>query len=183
MLKLYKFSGDGIPTHYHEAWLDTGKNEIVEHFGTLGTAGATRTHAVNANLSEADNIRHILARPIADGFHEIRVEEQEWLVVEYAVDGMGTGADLEKRYRLEDKLNEVLGWTGLGHCDGGSIGSGTMEAACPVVHFGTANRVVSDALAGSEFADFTRIYREDDDEGCEDGKDEAQAASLSREAP
>jgi hypothetical protein len=172
MLRLYKFSGDGIPTHYHEAWLDTGRNEIVEHFGTLGTAGATRTHVVNGDMSEADNIRRILARPIADGFHQVRVEEQAWLVVEYAVNGMGTRADLEKRHRLEDKLNELLGWTGLGHCDGGSIGAGTMEAACPVVHFETANRVVSDALAGSEFADFTRIYREEDDE---DRTDEAQA--------
>ena len=32
-------------------------------------------------------------------------------------------------------LNEGLGWTGLGCCDGGSIGSGTMEACCYVVDF------------------------------------------------
>lgn len=32
-------------------------------------------------------------------------------------------------------LNEGLGWTGLGCCDGGGIGSGTMEACCYVVDF------------------------------------------------
>lgn len=42
-------------------------------------------------------------------------------------------SDLKKRTRLEDHLNELLGWTGLGHCDGGSIGSGTLEACCLVV--------------------------------------------------
>lgn len=51
------------------------------------------------------------------------------LLVEYVVEGMGAEADLEKRHELEDILNESLGWSGLGHCDGGSIGSGTMEVA------------------------------------------------------
>jgi hypothetical protein len=44
-----------------------------------------------------------------------------------------------------------------------------------LVHFDTARNVVADALAGGEFADFTRIYREDGDEGDED---ETQAASV-----
>jgi hypothetical protein len=162
MPKLYKFSDGGVPTHYHEAWLDKSSNEMIEHFGRLGTYGSTKIHNVDRNLSDDDNVRRILAKAIADGFREIDDEEHEWLIIEYAVHGMGSFADLEKRHRLEDKLNEILGWTGLGHCDGGSIGSGTMEAACPVVRFDIAKNVVSDALAGSEFADFKQIYREDD---------------------
>jgi hypothetical protein len=130
-MKLYKLSDDGTPTHYHEAWLDEDENEIVEHFGTLGTTGSTKIHTVNADLSEDDNIRGILAAAFADGFREMDDDEHAWLIVEYAIDDMGTVADLEKRHRLEDTLNEILGWAGLGHCDGGSIGSGTMEAACP----------------------------------------------------
>jgi hypothetical protein len=162
MLKLYKFSDDGVPTHYHEAWLDTNSNQIIEHFGSLGTTGSTRMHAADGDLSGDDHIKRILAEAIADGFREMEVEEHAWLIVEYAVDGMGSRADLEKRHRLEDKLNEILGWTGLGHCDGGSIGSGTMEAACPVVRFDIAKSVVADALASGEFGDFRQIYREDD---------------------
>ena len=57
-------------------------------------------------------------------------------------------------------MNETLGWTGLGHCDGGSIGSGTMEACCFVVDFDIAKRVIEKDLAGSEFADFSRIFDE-----------------------
>lgn len=61
---------------------------------------------------------------------------------------------------LEDKLNDILGWNGLGYCDGGSIGSGTMEAACFVVNFDIAKRVVEEELKGTEFADYNRIYLE-----------------------
>lgn len=40
----------------------------------------------------------------------------------------------------------MLGWTGLGHVDGGSIGSGTMEVGCEVVDF-----------ENSEFRDYKEI--------------------------
>lgn len=55
-----------------------------------------------------------------------------FLEVEDVIDGFGTERDLDKRHRLEDHINEVLGWTDHGHVDGGSIGSKTMEAGCTV---------------------------------------------------
>ena len=82
-------------------------------------------------------------------------------MIEYPVDGMGTSADLEKRHRLEDRMNETLGWTGLGMCDGGSIGGGTMEVCCVVVDFDVAKRVIEDDLSNSEFRDYGNIYREE----------------------
>jgi hypothetical protein len=57
-------------------------------------------------------------------------------------------------------MDEALGWTGLGRCDGGSIGSGTMEVCCFVVDFEIARWVISADLAGTEFAAFTRILEE-----------------------
>ena len=70
------------------------------------------------------------------------------------------GADLDKRHKLEDKMNEVLGWTGLGHCDGGSIGSGSMEACCFVVDFDVAKNVIEKILKGTELENYTKIYDE-----------------------
>lgn len=60
-------------------------------------------------------------------------------------------------------MNETLGWTALGVCDGGSIGSGTMEACCFVVDFDTAKRVIVADLEHTGFSDFNRIYNESDD--------------------
>lgn len=70
---------------------------------------------------------------------------------------MGTATDLDKRRALEDRMNETLGWTGLGHCDGGSIGLGTMEVCCCVVDFDIARCVIEEDLKGTEFADYSRI--------------------------
>jgi hypothetical protein len=60
---------------------------------------------------------------------------------------------------VESYLNEQLGWFGLGFCDGGSIGSGSMEAACPVVDFDIAATALAPELAKSSLSGFS-ILRE-----------------------
>jgi hypothetical protein len=55
------------------------------------------------------------------------------VIVQYRIDGFGSEDDLDRRHAVEDLLNSRLGWTGLGHCDGGDIGSGTMNIVCLVV--------------------------------------------------
>ncbi len=160
MWKLYKRI-DGV-LHYHEAWCDGGT--LCEHLGVVGERGETREHPIDEDAGEEEAVEAVL-RPVEEaGFAPIEPEDHAILLVEYKVDGMGVRADLEKRHALEERLNDTLGWTGLGHCDGGSIGSGTMEVCCFVVDFEVARRCIADDLAGTEFADYTRIY----DEGVED---------------
>jgi hypothetical protein len=65
--------------------------------------------------------------------------------------------DLDLRNAIMAHLDEALGWAGLGHCDGGSIGSGAMEVACVVVDADIAQRVIEAALDGSPFPRFSRI--------------------------
>ena len=81
-------------------------------------------------------------------------------MIEFEVDGMGSPEDVDRRHRLQDRMSETLGWTGLGMCDGGSIGSGTMEVCCFVVDFDVAKKVVESDLKRTEFSDYTRIYNE-----------------------
>ncbi len=153
MLKLYK-RADGV-LRYHEAWLNG--ETIYEHWGIVGERGSTKDHRLPKGKDEEDAVLDVL-RPAADaGFRPIDTEDHARLLIEYAVDGMGTGDDLDKRHALEERMGETLGWTGLGACDGGSIGSGTMEVCCFVVDFEIAKRVIETDLAGTEFSDFTRI--------------------------
>jgi len=51
-------------------------------------------------------------------------------------------------------MDDKLGWLGLGHCDGGSIGSGTMEVFCVVVNYRLAADVIGRELANSRFGGF-----------------------------
>jgi len=49
------------------------------------------------------------------------------LIVQYRVSGWGSTADLEKRHRLEGVLGKRLEETDNGYCDGGDIGSGSIN--------------------------------------------------------
>ena len=157
MLKLYKNVAESL--HYHEAWVTD--STIYEHWGVVGERGQTTEHPLAAEQAEEDAVLAVLRPAIENGFHPIDMEDHTTLLVEYRVDGMGTPEDLRKRHALEDRMNQTLGWTGLGVCDGGSIGSGTMEVCCFVVDFEVARDVIESDLSGTEFAGFSRIYDED----------------------
>lgn len=156
MLKLYKTIGSVL--HYHEAWLE--EDQIVEHWGKVGDRGESKEHPLPEDFDEDEILDKVLAPAIADGFAPFDDEDMKVLLVEYAVTGMGSKTDLKKRHALENRLNDLLGWTGLGNCDGGSIGSGSMEACCYVVDFNIAKAVIESDLAGTKFADYRRIYDE-----------------------
>lgn len=156
MLKLYKRIRRVL--HYHEAWADGTK--VVEHWGIVGERGDTADRRRDKKLSAEKNLRQVLSKPLADGFKPIDIEDHHVLLIEYRVEGMGSTRDLSKRHALEDRMNELLGWTGLGNCDGGSIGSGTMEVCCFVVDVKIAKRVIEENLNGTRFADYIRIYDE-----------------------
>ena len=96
---------------------------------------------------------------VSNGYSEINPEDQSFLEIEYIIEGFGTESDLEKRHNLENRMDSVLGWTGLGHSDGGSIGSGTMEVGCIVVDYEIAKKVIEEDLKNTEFRNYSRIFR------------------------
>lgn len=156
MLKLYKRIKSVL--HYHEAWVQGAK--ITEHWGKVGDRGETAEYKRNRKLSEEKNLQQVLSTPLSEGYEPLDDDQLVWLLIEYTVEGMGNTDDLEKRSALEGRMNETLGWTGLGHCDGGSIGSGTMEVCCIVVDFEIAQQVIKKDLSGTEFEDYVRIFNE-----------------------
>lgn len=158
MLKLYKSVSDKL--HYWEAWTEEGNNVVVEHWGLVGTRGEFTNHPLPKKYREATLLKSILAKAFEADYKPIDDDDLETLVIEYKVDGFGTAEDLKKRHDLEARLNETLGWTGVGHVDGGSIGSGSMELACYVVDFSIAKQVIETDLKSTEFSDFSRIYAE-----------------------
>jgi len=157
MIKLYRQTD---PPVYWETWESNGVHTI--HWGTLGTQGQSKELRNSMFRSASKSVNAEIEKRKAEGYQEIPIEEHAVLLIEYPVAGMGTPEDLEKRHALQGRMDETLGWTGLGHCDGGSIGSGTMEVCCLVVDFEIAKGVIEKDLKETEFADFSRIYREDE---------------------
>lgn len=157
MLKLYKFSD--ARKEYWETW-STGNGFHAVHWGELGTRGESKTIKSSFFKKAETIIQKEVDGLVANGFRPIEQEEHATLFIEYLVDGMGTQEDIEKRHRLEALMNETLGWTGLGACDGGSIGSGSMEVCNFVVDFEVAKAVIEKELVGTEFSNYTRIFDE-----------------------
>jgi len=129
MIKLYNKTGDAI--RYWEAW--NTSSEVTIHWGILGENGETR----EIQLHPGDDAKKVIGQeakqPRAEGYRRIPNSKLQRLVIQYQVDEMGDADDLGKREKVEHLMNECLGWSGLGFCDGCDIGSGTMNVFCFVV--------------------------------------------------
>lgn len=136
---------------YHEAWI--GPDEVVEHWGMCGQRGEIRRHAVGAESNAFAVLRRLNGEARAKGFKPIPLTRHGGLIVERPIDGFGSPDDLQRRHELQAFLDETLGWLGLGHCDGGSTGSGSMEAYCLVVDGPRALELLNRELASSAFSD------------------------------
>ena len=157
MVKLY-LRENGRITRYREAWIHGSK--VMQHWGPLGQRGTSLDKPRDRSLSDEQNIAKFLDPWRTEGYTELGPTDEWILEVAYRIDGFGTTKELDKRHALQDRLNELLGWTGLGHVDGGSTGSGTMEAACFVVDPELAKKVIEEDLRGTEFGDFSEIRAE-----------------------
>jgi hypothetical protein len=153
--KLYKITQS--KKEYWETWDNDNRSSTI-HWGELGTTGQTKVVKGSFFKNPKKIIQKEIDEMVQKGFKSF--DNEYTLLVEYTVEGMGSEDDVEKRHRLQDRMNETLGWTGLGHCDGGSIGSGTMEVCNFVVDFELAKKVIEKDLKGTEFENYTRIYDE-----------------------
>lgn len=155
MLKLYKCIGGEL--YYWETW---EVNDVAMiHWGKVGEMGLYQEVKSGLFSNYKKNVKKEADKKVAEGYSKLEDDQLSFLEIEYIIDGFGTEEDLDKRHRLEEKMDEVLGWTGLGHCDGGSIGSGTMEVGCVVVDFDLARTVIEKQLADTEFANYSRIFK------------------------
>ncbi len=151
--KLYK--RDESSLRYHEAWAHEG--EITEHWGVCGEEGDTAPH-LYSNLAAGEKIMRAIKRKARQaGFSSLARSKHRQLVIELPVDGFGAEDDLGTRHKLEDYFNNRLGWLGLGHVDGGSIGSGSMEIFCIVPDFAVAKAAIEKELVELEIED-ARLY-------------------------
>lgn len=156
LAKLYK-KENGI-LRFWETWENAGK--IIVHEGMVGDEG--ETEETKASKSSREKTNAVKLQKIAEGYNPFPEDSQAVLMIEYKIEDMGDSVDLDKRHRLQSRMDNILGWTGLGYCDGGSSGSGTMEVCNIVVDFEIAKKVIEEDLKGTEFENFTRIYREEE---------------------
>jgi len=154
LLKLYKRDGERI--RYWETWDE--KRELVIHAGVLGHKGTTRRIPLRRLERVTTAVQREATEARAAGYRELPIEAHAQVVVQYQTPAWGDATDLAKRHKVEHILNECLGWTGNGHCDGGDIGSGTINTFSFVLDPALAMKSIvaalrkEDLLAGAVIA-------------------------------
>ena len=87
-------------------------------------------------------------------------EEEVSVVVQYQIEGHGRGSDHDKRAAVENLLGNFLEDADLGYCDGGDIGSGTMNVFCFVKPGQGVGKKVIELLRKNNLLDGATIAEE-----------------------
>lgn len=100
-----------------------------------------------------------------EGYDYLDEDELFELVVQYSYEEDQMESTLEKRHHVEELMNECLGWTGNGSCDGGDIGSGTANIVNFVVDVEKATQTIIEELKNNNLLDGVKIaYLNPEDE-------------------
>lgn len=110
---------------YWEVWEDD--KILTVHYGIIGDTGETEEIKLRL-FQNAEKVMEKLAKDkLNEGYKHLDEDELIELVVQYPYEENHMEEALELRYMVEDLMNECLGWTGNGFCDGGDVGSGTIN--------------------------------------------------------
>lgn len=160
MLKLYK--KEGATFRYWEAWVSEAG--LFVHWGTVGEMGEHQTTPLVPD-EDPDMTIAQLAEPLVDeGFDEPDPDTLTPLVLQYPLQGKGTGHDFEKRNAVEELLTEHLGWTGNGEVEGAETQPGRMNIFFRVLDPEVAVRTLTETLEDEELLEgaIVAVVREDE---------------------
>ncbi len=138
-MKLYKQSGSKLL--YWESW--AVDHTVTTHIGVVGFSGKIKEYKLSEKKDPEEYIERLAKRPRRKGYAEIALEDHWTLTIQQKMTGDDI-SDLDHRNGLIDDLDNLLGWIGAGHVDGGDIGSGTINIYAFVLD---PNRIGNDLIS------------------------------------
>lgn len=141
MVKLYKESDGTI--YYFEMWIDE-EDTLTTHKGILGEIGET-SNINDKDLPPQIEMAKAIEKYLEQGYSEdITLTE---LIIQYPIEKKTKAIDANQQMEdMESCLNNCLGWTGNGHCDGGDYAYDIATFFCYVVDKDIATSTIVDAL-------------------------------------
>lgn len=140
---------------YWEVWQD-GKTLVIHH-GTVGDIGETEEKKLLLFQKAEKLMGELVEEKANDGYNSLAEDELLELVVQYSYGEHQMEVTLEKRHHVEDLMNECLGWTGNGFCDGGDIGSGTANIVNYVIDVKKATQTILEELKNNNLLEGVSI--------------------------
>ncbi|MEM1036247.1 MAG: hypothetical protein AAGI14_05750 [Pseudomonadota bacterium] len=142
MFRLYKRDEENELRAYYEVWAEPARRRIIEHWGVVGEAGETETHRIWFFGGLEKQFEKIMAPAHAQGFEEIALGDYETLIVMFTdQDDVPTP---QESASVADQINEILGWTGLGFCDGDEVSGKDIDLTCRVVASDMARALIAE---------------------------------------
>ena len=142
MLRLYLRQSDHLA--FWETWEKEGQTCV--HFGRVGERGETLWFPPHLREAMVSKLASEVLKLREKGYEELAPDEFCSFVVQYPADVVDAAA----RERIEALLDEALGWTGNGLCDGSESGSGRVDLLCAVVDTQAAVETIVTTLRNEE---------------------------------
>lgn len=166
MIKLYRrHPASPARLEYWEAW-QSEPRLLTLHRGEVGDIGLTAQIRVGRFKSPEKALEREVAEARADGYAELPAEGTVQVVLQFEMDpdpDADPEADLARVTAAEALCDEVLGWTGNGHCDGHDFGAGTMNVFLETVVSDVAVNSLVDALDQAQERDYSVAVRVGED--------------------
>ncbi|HDR7794967.1 TPA: hypothetical protein QCY19_003625 [Bacillus luti] len=161
MIKLIKQEKDKML--YWEVWKEDKKTLIV-HYGCVGDTGEMYEIELYPFQRAEKEMKVLADEELAEGFKKIDEEELIEFVLQYDYTEDQLEEVLEKRNQVEEVMDEALGWSGNGYCDGGDIGSGTINIFTFVIDVDKALQTTLNELENEQLLDGVKIAYVNDEE-------------------
>ncbi|MEL8055559.1 MAG: hypothetical protein AAGK66_05360 [Pseudomonadota bacterium] len=148
MFRLYKRDKENELRAYYEVWAEPARRRIIEHWGVVGEAGETETHRIWFFGGLEKQFEKIMAPARAQGFEEIALGDYETLIVMFTdQDDVPTP---QESASVADRINEILGWTGLGFCHSDEVSGKDIDLTCRVIDAGLARGLIQTETADDD---------------------------------
>jgi len=152
MIKMLKEQNNQL--NYWEVWYDEDSKEYNIHFGLLGDIGNHQIEAKKKGINVPKYMDQLAKGKLEEGYMYLEDDLLQELMIQYKTEeNKIVEEELEKRHFVESLMNECLGWTGNGHCDGGDYGSGTMNIFCYVINSKIAIETIINELTKNDLLD------------------------------
>lgn len=153
LIKMVKQFGEEVL--YWEVWQDARK--LVIHYGTVGDTGEAEEKKLSLFQNAEKKMHELATEKVVEGYDYLDEDDLFELVIQYSYEDDQMEATLKKRHQVEDLMNECLGWTGNGSCDGGDIGSGTANIFNYVIDVEQAVQTIIEELKNHDLLDGVKI--------------------------
>ncbi|MFJ3956578.1 hypothetical protein [Arthrobacter sp. NPDC090010] len=127
LLRAYRRDDDGALS-FREAWYEAEEGVVVVNHGVVGHLSKDQVQAVESAEAAEALMGAFEAQCVEDGYADIPVAEQHWVVVQFALKSKdGTDRDRHLERSAVSALTTHFAWRGLGVVDRSAIADGKLN--------------------------------------------------------